>query len=222
MKLSSKTVSILKHMASINPSINIKEGSILRTISSAKDVMMRVEVQENFGKGMVIFDLPQFISTLDLFENPVLELDEKYVTIKEDGKDNTSVRYVYADESVCPAQEKDIPLPSEDIKFKITAKDVQTMLKSAAVLGVPDITVKGDGKEMTMLVHNKAVDSSSNYAIQLGETDGTFNVDFKAEKLKLIPDDYNVTISNKKISQFVAVNSDVTYWVGVEFTSKFE
>lgn len=221
MKLSSKTVSILKHMASINQSINIQPGNVLRTISPAKDVMMKVEVGENFDKTMVLYDLPRFISTLDLFDDPEVELNDKFATIKENGKTN-KVRYVYADESVCEAVTKEITLPSEDIKFKLPAKDVQSMLKSAAVLGVSDISVKGDGSKMIMVVHNKAVDSSDQYAIDLGETDGTFSVDFKAEKLKLIPDEYNVTISNKKISKFDAVNNDVTYWVGVEYTSKFE
>jgi len=220
MKLSNKTVSMLKHISSINQSVHIQEGSILRTMSPAKDVMMKVEVEETFDKPLIIFDLPRFIGTIDLFENADIELFDKYAIIKEEGKSN-NVRYVYADAAVCEAVVKDIKLPSEDIKFEISAKDVQSMLKSAAVLGVSDITVKGDGTNMSIVVHNKAIDSSDAYVIDLGETDQTFNVDFKSEKLKLVPDTYKVAISKAKISRFEAVNANVTYWVGVEYTSKF-
>lgn len=220
MKLTPKTQSILKHMATINRSINIQPGNVLRSLSPEKDVMMKVEVEETFDKPLVIFDLPRFLGTLNLFDDPAIELHDKYAVITENGKSN-SVHYVYADESICEPVTKDIKLPSEDITFTISSKDLDTMVKAANVLGVADITVKGDGKKMSIVVHNKAVDTTDSYAIDLGKTDKKFNVDFKAEKLRLVTDDYEVAISDKRISRFTAQNSDAVYWIGVEFTSKF-
>lgn len=221
MKLSAQTQSILKHMSSINRGINIQPGSTIRTMSPERDILMKTEVEETFDKPLVVFDLPRFLGTLNLFTDPDIELHDKFALITEKGTSN-AVRYTYADESVCEAVTKDIKLPSADISFTLTAKNLDAMIKAASVLGVADITVRGDGTKMTILVHNKAIDSTDTYGIDLGATDKKFNVDFKAEKLKLIPADYEVEISSKRLSKFMAVNSEVTYWIGVEFTSKFE
>ena len=50
MKLSDKTISLLKNFSSINQSIRIKEGSKLRTISVMKNILAEVTVSEDFAK----------------------------------------------------------------------------------------------------------------------------------------------------------------------------
>ena len=46
MKLSAKTIHILKNFSSINPSIMFSAGNVLSTISPIKTVMARTEIDE--------------------------------------------------------------------------------------------------------------------------------------------------------------------------------
>ena len=50
MKLSDKTIKLLKNFSSINQSILFKEGSKLRTISVMKNILAEATVDEEFPK----------------------------------------------------------------------------------------------------------------------------------------------------------------------------
>ena len=50
MKLSDKTLTILKNFAGINNSILVKEGTNLRTISVAKNILAEAEIKEEFPR----------------------------------------------------------------------------------------------------------------------------------------------------------------------------
>ena len=68
MKLSDKTIKLLKNFSSINQSILFKEGSKLRTISVMKNILAEATVDEEFPKDFGIYDLVQFLIGLDLHE----------------------------------------------------------------------------------------------------------------------------------------------------------
>ena len=55
MKLSDKTISVLKNFSSINQSILFKEGSKLRTISLMKNILAEATVTEDFAKDFGIY-----------------------------------------------------------------------------------------------------------------------------------------------------------------------
>ena len=62
MKLSDKTISVLKNFSSINQSILFKEGRKLRTISVMKNILAEATVTEEFMKDFGIYDLNQFLN----------------------------------------------------------------------------------------------------------------------------------------------------------------
>ena len=57
MKLSDKTISLLKNFSSINQSILVKEGNKLRTISVMKNILAEATVTEEFSKDFGVYDL---------------------------------------------------------------------------------------------------------------------------------------------------------------------
>ena len=83
MKLSDKTIKLLKNFSSINQSILFKEGSKLRTISVMKNILAEATVDEEFPKDFGIYDLVQFLNGLDLHETPELDFtrDEHVVCL---------------------------------------------------------------------------------------------------------------------------------------------
>ena len=96
MKLSDKTIKLLKNFSSINQSILFKEGSKLRTISVMKNILAEATVDEEFPKDFGIYDLVQFLNGLDLHETPELDFTrDEHVVIKE-GKMRS--KYFFADQ----------------------------------------------------------------------------------------------------------------------------
>ena len=84
MKLSDKTISVLKNFSSINQSILFKEGSKLRTISLMKNILAEATVTEEFSKDFGIYDLNQFLNGLSVHQSPELDFaNDGYVVIRE-------------------------------------------------------------------------------------------------------------------------------------------
>lgn len=219
MILSEKTLAILKNFASINQSILVRSGNTLKTISPEKNILAKVSVTESFANDFAIYDLGSFLGVISLFKNPEMIFEDDHMKIT-DGKN--SVRYVYADPSIIvSAPDKDIKLPSTDVSFVVTEEQMASVLKAGNVIGVPDITFKGDGKVITMIAHDKKNPKSNEYVIEIGTTEDTFSVDYRSANFKFIQDEYTVSISQKMISSFEGKNGGVTYFVACETTSKF-
>ena len=68
---------------------------------------------------------------------------------------------------------------------------------------------------------DKKNDTANNFSIKVGTSDKTFDFHFKTEHLKMLPGDYNVSISSKLISNFKHKTKPVEYWVALENTSKY-
>lgn len=217
MQLSVKTINILKNFSSINPSIVLKPGGTISTISPNKTIMARATVPDQFEGVYGFYALNRFISAYSLFDNPELDFGRESVTISSD---NRSIVYHYSEASVIMvAPEKEIKLPTVDVLFNLTNKDIQTVMKALGVLGLPEIAVVGDGNRVSLQAIDSKVSTSDNYNIIVGETDLVFRAIFRSENMKMMDGDYEVRISSKGISQFIGL--EATYWIAVETSSTF-
>lgn len=219
MKLSKETVALLKNFAGINSNLLIKAGNKLSTISGAKNVMSDATVAETFAADFGIYDLNEFLGAMSLFEDPDLDFSQKFVTITQ-GSD--SIKYFAAEASVLSAPTKAINFPDSDVDFTLTSAMLDMIKKTSSVLGASDLSIVGDGSTLTAVVGDKKNASGNSYNTPLGSTDKTFKVNLKVENLKMLPGDYTVSISSKKISRFKAINSDLVYYVAIEADSSFE
>ena len=57
MKLTEKTLNLLKNFASINQSILFKKGSSLRTMSVMKNILAEADISEEVPQDFAIYDL---------------------------------------------------------------------------------------------------------------------------------------------------------------------
>ena len=218
MKLSKDTLALFKNFAGINSNLLLKAGNQLATISAQKNVMSDATVAETFPD-FGIYDLNEFLGAMSLFEDPELEFADKYVTISEGGN---SIKYFAADASVLTAPQKAITFPDSDIDFTMTAAMLNMIHKTASVLRAADVSVVGDGANMTIQVGDKKNATGNSYSATVGATDKTFRVNLKVENLKMLPGDYQVSVSSKKISRFQSASSDLVYYVAVEADSTFD
>ena len=220
MKLSDKTLTLLKNFSSINQSILFKEGNNLRTISVMKNILAEATIEEELPKDFGIYDLNQFLNGLGLHHSPELDFqNDGYVVIKE-GKSRS--KYFFADPNVIiTPPDKEINLPSEDVCFLLDTKELDKLLKAAAVYQLPDLSVVGEAGVVKLVVRDKKNDTSNDFSVVVGETDETFSFNFKVENIKILPGSYEVVISRKLLSRFKNTSFDVTYHVALEPDSTF-
>ena len=221
MKLSKETIEVLKNFSGINQSIVVKEGNKLKTVNSLKNILAHATVEEDFPKEFAIYDLTEFLGLLSSMSEPELTFNKSDVTVSSDTR---KVKYRYADTDYIVKPERDIDMPESEIKFRLNEDVYISLEKVATILQLHDICLKGCAKSGKILLCaiNKKDDSSDDYSEEVGEgVTKNFNIVMKKENLKIIPGDYDVSISSKGISHFKNVNLDLEYWIALEPTSEY-
>ena len=104
----------------------------------------------------------------------------------------------------------------------LTETDLSKTKKAAAMLQLPDISIKSDNGDIIMSAIDKKNDTANTYGVKVGTTDKEFDFHFKTEHFKMLPGDYNVYISSKLISNFRHKTKTIQYWIALENTSKYE
>ena len=222
MKLSTQTTEVLKNFSTINQNIMIRSGDTLKTVSAMKNIVATAKVPDNFVREVPIYNLNEFLSVHSLFSKPLLNFDEKFLTISEDGG-SSSCKYHYSDPSVIVTVDKEIKMPSIDVEVEFTEDILKKVTTAAATLGVSDLVLTGQKDSVIQLkVKDKKNNSSNDFAVTIGNGATTFfEFYFKVENLKLLPGDYKVQISSKGISYFTHKNLDVSYFIALEPESTY-
>lgn len=217
MKLSENTINVLKNFAGINQSLLFKAGNTIRTVSPSKNILAQAVVEEQFPRDFGIYELNQFLGLASLFEDGDLDFGENSVTIKDE---SFKVKYTYSDPANIKAPpEKNIVLPSEDVKFLLAKEDMRRIVNGANQLQSPNLVIRGAGGKISLVATDVKEPSCNEFSHTLGETDETYQFVFKTENFKFIPDEYAVTISARGIAHFVGTK--VQYWVATEASSKY-
>ncbi len=197
MKLSKKTLAVLKNFAAINQSIVVKPGSVIETISNVKDIFAKITVEETFEKGFAIYDLNEFLGVVSLFEDPDFEFNDGQVIISQ-GK--MKQKYYYADPAVITSPpEKGVTLPSVEVKASMQKEQWGVAIRAASANNASTLTfTNGD-----IIIHDKGVPNSNNFAFEkVASHDVDYNLSISVEKLKMIMDDYDIEVCSKGLARF--------------------
>ena len=221
MNLSTNTVAILKNFSEINKNILVKPGKRLQTISTLKNILAEADIDNKFEQEFAIYDLPEFLRAIELFTKSDIKFNGSSNLVISDTNSRQSVKYFFADKSVIVAPTKGINMPDKYVTFTLKRTCLADLNKGILTLNLPDIAVKGDGNNITIVATDKKNKSSNDYSVVIGTTDKKFNAYFKAENLKIIPDDYDIAISSKRISHFVNRSKPIQYWIALEPDSEF-
>lgn len=224
MKLSKDTLTVLKNFASINDGIVFRSGNVIRTCDASKQILAESTISETIPSDFAIFDLNRFLSVLSIHdENTEIEL----------GDNNKSAYLVSSrkktDYRLCDltmvknAPEKSITMPSIDVSFVLSEDDLTETLRSAAVLGAPHIAVKSDGQKIYMAQLDNKNTSTHSSQLEVAAGNGKkYTMLFKTENLRMIPGQYEVSISFKGIANFKHKQKQIQYWVATEIGSSSE
>ena len=221
MELTENTLQVLRNFASIHQNIVIQEGNVLRTVSEAKTVLARSEIDVEFPSSFGVYDLGELLSVLSLVESPRIAFDDKFLTIA-DGSGRSSVKYFYSDPNILTSSSKDISMPDPDVSFRLDRDTMNKIKRAASVFGHTEVSVtKEDGSIVLTVLNNEDPTSNTMKIVVDGSSDlDDFKLIFNINNLKMIDGDYDVYLSSKLISHFVNTESNVEYWVALQKTSK--
>jgi hypothetical protein len=225
MKLSTETITVLKNFGAINQGIYFKKGKVLKTVSSGKNILAEVTIAEDIPSDFGVYNLNEFLSVVALHkETPTFEFTEKSaVIVGNKGRSKTNYRFCEPTMLTVPP-EKQLQMPTPEISFELTAEDFDWILRSASVLGSPQIAIESDGTTVNIITLDTSNDSAHTDALSIAKGTGDkYRMIFKTENItKVLAGGYDVKISSKGISHFTNKKIPLQYWITTESGSKFE
>jgi hypothetical protein len=217
MQLSNDTKDVLKNFSTINQNLLVKSGNVINTMSAMKNIVAKATIPDSFSQEFAIYDLNEFLSAMSLFKSPTLDFGDQSVRLNEEGG-GSSLKYFFSDQSVVTTPKTEITMPSVDVEFTFTQDTFNAIQKASAVLGVPDVVLKGTaGGDVELTVTDRKNETSNDFSIKVSDNSPTdFTFFFKVENLKLLAGDYKVQVSEKGISHFAHVNKQIEYFIALE------
>jgi len=215
MKLSENTLSILKNFSTINSGIVLRKGKSQRTMSADKTILAEVTIEDDIGSDFGIYDLPQFLGNISTLGNPDLEFQSDRV-VMDDG--SLKLNYYSCSPTLitCPP-DKSLEMKSVDVKFTLSSANMQKLLRLAAMNSMPNLTVVGKNGDLLIKTHEKENDTSNFASMKIGDHSGPdFEKSFKTDNLKMIQDDYDVSITFAGFALFENKNKPIKYFVALE------
>jgi hypothetical protein len=223
MELNDTTINILKNYATINPNIVINEGSMLKTISVARNVLSSTEVDEQFPQTFGIYDLNEFLGVLSLVDQPRLKFEKDYVVVG-DSTGRSSVKYFFSDPEMLTSPGKDINMPNAEVKFTLDTDTLSKVKRAAAAQGHEEISIRPTTGAIVLSVLDSKDATSNAFSIEVEGNypeDVDFNFILNVSNLKVVNEDFEVEISSKLISHFTSKQSTTEYYIALEKSSTY-
>lgn len=224
---SSETLEIMKNFAVINPSIYIRQGDVLDTLSISNEIMGKAQIAESFPCDIPIYEFTKFLNQLKLYSEPVIDVDasDECLTIRDNDpeKQAASTRWTFSDAGIIHYPKRKMPVPDTDLSFTITQEQLENILKACGILNFTTILCeREDENNLSLKVIDMEARKGNHYKIIVpAEIDAgmkTIEMIFKVETLIMQKRDYSVAISKKLYSHWH--NPDVEYFIALDKRSK--
>ena len=222
VSISNDTLSVLRNFSSINPNVVLKPGQEVKTISEAKNILAVADITEDFPTEMGIYDLNEFLSVVNLVNDPQLSFGDNHVDVVGG---NSKVKYFFSDSSILTTPQKDITMPDCEVTVSFTDDILSQIRKAASALGHSEMSISATEDGVNIKVFDSKDSSANIYNIQLandaGYKEGQFEFVINIYNLKLLDGDYEVNISSKLISEWKNTTKPVRYYIALEKNSNY-
>lgn len=226
MLLSQKTIEIFKYFSNISPSILVRSGNVLRARNAAKTILTKAVLEDSFPEDFVIYSIPEFLKTINLFNEPNIEFDSTHMLISEGG---LKVRYMYSPIELYQNAPNDEDYNPEDInwsmKLTLEESDLANIKKASSVLNLNTISFTQDG----IVVYKDKDKDSNNFKMQYpsdvvysGNSPEDFEINFPTESFDVYSGKYELSFFCSKRSGVKMINeeSNVTIWLASNPSSR--
>ena len=215
MKISKKTLEVLKNFASINPNLLIRPGNVLNTIPADVGIFAPAEVSETFDREIGIYDLNTLLALLSMMDDTDVEFGDDSLSIK---KDLAEFKYYYADKNILVAAPDKIIEVDSEFAFKLSTKMIDTIKQAASIVSASMLSVIAKNGKVVLSVGDPGSPRSNTYTMEIGEYQGEFDCRIPMENFKVISTDYDVVLSKKKFMHLHG--GSMQYWIALDQSSK--
>jgi hypothetical protein len=114
-------------------------------------------------------------------------------------------------------------MPEPDVKFVLDNDTLNKLKRAASALGHSEVSITGKDGVLSLSVVESQNSTSNAYSIDIDGDFGNaaFNFILNISNLKILPGDYDVSISSKLITHFAHKEQNVQYWIALEKTSTY-
>jgi len=224
IELCEETLEIMRNFSTINPSIFIRAGDIMDTLSISNQMMGRAQVPEIFPVDVPIYDFVKFLNQLKLYSQPVLVFDgdkPNCVFIKDidPERNDASTKWVFSDPKTIHKPLKSLGIPKPDIRFDVPKDKLEVLVKAAQIFNFENIRVQriaDDAISITVIDLDDVEGTHYRFTLpaEIDTVMGDFNIVFKIDNLRILPFDYSIAISRKKYSHWF--NQGVEYFITLD------
>ena len=219
MKISKRTIDILKNFSVINNTIFFDESKIAKTRSIAGNIYAIADIEEefpNFG----IYQLNELLGVISLFdlENTDFIFEDKYLIVKSG---RSSARYGFTDLDLLPCYGKIKKSDNYksfdkfDAGFSLSEEDINKIKKSSSIMKLPHLEVSiADGKGKLKIKDNENP-LSNNFKMTF-EGNGNCGVEMNVQNLLLMSYDYEVGVSKSTLIRFLNKDKNLMYFISVK------
>ncbi|MDA7915473.1 hypothetical protein N9B98_04340 [bacterium] len=223
MQLKDTTLKVLQNFSAINSNLVVRKGNNIKTMTEARNVVSSATVDQEFDRDFGIYDLNEFLGVLNLVDTPALTFADDYVTIS-DTSGRTKIKYFFSDADILTTPSNDVKMPNADVTFTLDADTLAKLKRAASALGHESLAVEPDGGSLKLSIFDNNNNTSNTYSTSIAgdyPEQNQFKLIFNINNFKVIPGDYNVSISSKLVSEFKHATDDVRYWIALEKTSEW-
>lgn len=225
MKLSKRTIDILKYLNSICPSLLIREGNILRSRNLARTVLTKMQIEEEFPNEFLIYDISSLLRVLNLFDEPNVDFYDTHMIISQG---SAKIRYMYSAKelfTMAPNNEDFVPSGTKwNMEVRLEQSEIANYLKAATVMNLDIISFT---KDAVILFDSKNKDAN-NFTVGYqndrtfeGDYPESFAINFKTSEFNIYAGAYNANFFCGKMTGVTMISEDLntTIWLGSQPSS---
>ncbi len=222
MQLTEKTLSILKNFASINQNFVFNGTNVVRTVAESRSIMGEATLESAPDSMIGIYDLNEFLSTLNLVDNAKLDFKKDFVEIT-DSSGRSRVKYYFSDPDMLTYPKKEVVPLTEGVKFDLDLDTFNKLKRASSTLGHEMLRITPKGKNLLLAIVDPENKTANDFSMDhAGDTaDMDYTVYISMANLKMLPGDYSVVITKKLVMYLENKNDNIKYYVALEKTSEF-
>lgn len=227
MKLTEYTMQVLKNFSAINSNIVFRTGNEISTISEPRNILSTASVDVNFPAEFGIYDLNEFLGVLSLVDEPQIKFEEKFAVIS-DSVGRSKIKYFFTETEMLTSPNstmltKAAAMNDFEVNFTLDQDTLNKIKRATSALGHTSVSITPSNGAIALTVFDPENPTSNTFTIELaGKYESeSFNFILNIQNLKILPGDYNVSLSSKLMSKFAHTEKKVSYWIALEKTSTY-
>lgn len=227
MKLTEATSQLLKNYAGINSNLVFQKGNRVSTMSEARNILSTAIIEESLPQDFGIYDLNEFLGVTNLVTDPEIRIEEKFAVIS-DSTGRSKIKYFFTDVDMLtsPAKsmlDKAMAMNNFEVNFTLDQDTLNKVKRAASALGHTSVSITASDGAIALTVFDPENSTSNTFTIDLAGTYETedFNLILNIQNLKILPGDYEVSLSSKLMSKFTHTEKNVNYWIALEKSSTY-